>query len=74
MFQHEYKARYFPNMLISSSGRQLAAELRGLFDRSQILSDDILNLWISASWESVQEFQNYLLNTHKDAKSHTDEE
>lgn len=54
--------------------RQVIARLKGLCYGPQMLSDDILSLWIVGSWRSVHEFQYDLLNTQKDAKSHRDEE
>lgn len=39
-----------------------------------MLSGDILSLWVGEIWKSVHEFQYDFLNTHKDAKSHSDGE
>lgn len=61
-------------MFVERSGRQVIATLRGLCCRLQMLPGDILSLWVGEIWKSVHEFQDDLLNTHKDAKSHSDGE
>lgn len=58
-------------MFVERSGRQVIATLRRLCHRPQMLSGDILSLWIGGIWKPVYEFQYDLLNTHKDAKSHS---